>query len=103
MTPKLTELIDRAATLTPQERVELLTYLQSTPERWDFSQDTISSRNATTRRVLAEWQKQDEDEEDELEREETNENRSIASKYAGSLEFSDADFAAMLKEVEEDK
>ena len=39
MTPKLTELIDRAATLTPQERVELLTYLQSTPERWDLSQD----------------------------------------------------------------
>jgi hypothetical protein len=101
MTPKLTELIDRAATLTPQERVELLTYLQSTPERWDLSQDTISSRNAKTRRVLAEWREQDN--EDELEREETNEDRSIASKYAGSLEFSDAEFAAMLKELEEDK
>jgi hypothetical protein len=101
MTPKLTELIDRAATLTPQERVELLTYLQSTPERWDLSQDTIASRNAETRRLLAEWREQDN--EDELEREETNENRSIASKYAGSLEFSDAEFAAMLKELEEDK
>jgi arylsulfatase A-like enzyme len=101
MIPKLTELIDRAATLTPQERVELLTYLQSTPERWDLSQNTISSRNAKTRRVLAEWREQDN--EDELEREETNENRSIASKYAGCLEFSDAEFAAMLKELEEDK
>jgi hypothetical protein len=99
MIPKLTELIDRAATLTPQERVELLTYLQSTPERGDLSQNTISSRNAKT--VLAEWREQDN--EDELEREETNENRSIASKYAGSLEFSDAEFAAMLKELEEDK
>ncbi len=101
MTPKLTELIDRAATLTPQERVELLTYLQSTPERWDLSQDTIASRNAKTRRILAEWREQDN--EDELAREETNEDRSIASKYAGSLEFSDAEFAAMLKELEEDK
>jgi hypothetical protein len=101
MTPKLTELIDRAATLTPQERVELLTYLQSTPEHWDLSQDKIASRNAKTRRVLAEWQEQDN--EDEPDREETNEDRSIASKYAGSLEFSDAEFAAMLKELEEDK
>jgi hypothetical protein len=101
MTPKLTELIDRAATLTPQERVELLTYLQSTPERGDLSQDTIASRNAKARRVLAEWREQDN--ENELERDETNENRSIASKYAGSLEFSDAEFAAMLKELEEDK
>ena len=101
MTPKLTELIDRAATLSPQERLDLLTYLQSTPERWDLSPDTIASRNAETRRVLAEWREQDN--EDELEQEETNESRSIASKYAGSLEFSDAEFAAMLKELEEDK
>jgi hypothetical protein len=101
MTPKLTELIDRAATLTPQERVALLTYLQSTPERWDLSQNTIASRNAEIRRVLAQWREQDN--EDEQEREETNENRSIASKYASSLEFSDAEFAAMLKELEEAK
>jgi plasmid maintenance system antidote protein VapI len=101
MTPKLTELIDRAATLTPQEIVKLLTYLQSTPERWDLSQNTIASRNAKIRRVLAQWREQDN--EDEQEREETNENRSISSKYAGSLEFSDAEFAAMLKELEEAK
>ncbi len=68
MTPKLTELIDRAATLSPQERLDLLTYLQSAPDR-----------------------------------SETNTNRSIASKYAGSLEFTDAEFVAMLKELEEDK
>lgn len=87
--------------MTPQEIVELLTYIQSTPERWDLSQDTIASRNAEIRRVLAQWREQDN--EDELEPEETNENRSIASKYAGSLEFSDAEFAAMLKELEEAK
>lgn len=66
MTPKLTELIDsakptlreRAATLTPQERLELLTYLQPTPDRpelWDLSPATIASRNAEMRKVLAEW------------------------------------------------
>jgi hypothetical protein len=101
MTPKLTELIDRASTLSPQERLDLLTYLQSTPERadlGDLSQDEVISRNI---KFIAELRERSN--KNELEGSETNTDRSIASKYAGSLEFTDAEFAAMLKELEEDK
>jgi uridine kinase len=104
MTPKLTELIDRAATLSPQERLDLLTYLQSSPDRvklWSLSQDAIASGNDEITKVLAEWQKRDR--KDELQQVEPNANRSISSKYAGTLEFSDAEFEAMLKELEDDK
>jgi hypothetical protein len=101
MTPKLTELIDRAATLSPQERLDLLTYLQSASDRadlWDLFQDEIVSSNVKFITELRERYHKN-----ELERLETKTDGSIASKYAGSLEFSDAEFAAMLKELEEDK
>ena len=58
MSPNLTQLIERSATLSPQERLELATHLkssQNSPDRWDLSEAEIARRNAAMRKVLAEW------------------------------------------------
>ena len=58
MSPELTRLIERSATLSLQERLELATYLQApqnTPDRWDLSETAIARRNAELRKVLAQW------------------------------------------------
>jgi hypothetical protein len=58
MSPKLTQLIEQSATLSPQERLELAKHLklsQNSPERWDLSEATIAKRNEEMRQVLAEW------------------------------------------------
>jgi hypothetical protein len=102
MSTKLTQLIAESATLSPQERLELAAYLkslQNSPDRWDLSAAAIARQNAEMRKLLAEWREMG----DEVEQSETIEHQSIAAKYAGSLEFSDDEFAAMLKELEEDK
>jgi predicted nucleic acid-binding protein len=58
MSPKLTQLIEQSATLSPQERLELATHLksaQNSPDRWDLSEAAIAKRNIEMRQVLAEW------------------------------------------------
>jgi hypothetical protein len=58
MSPNLTQLIEQSAALSPQERLELATHLQSpqnTPDRWDLSEAAIAKRNVEMRQVLAEW------------------------------------------------
>ena len=58
MSPELTRLIERSATLSLQERLELATYLQAsqnTPDRWDLSETAITRRNTELRKVLAQW------------------------------------------------
>ena len=70
MSPELTRLIERSATLSLQERLELATYLQAsqnTPDRWDLSETAIAIRNAELRKVLAQWR----DMGDEVEQTET--------------------------------
>jgi hypothetical protein len=70
MSPKLTELIEQSASLSPQERLELATHLkssQNSPDRWDLSEATIANRNAEMRQVLAEWREMG----DEVEQTET--------------------------------
>ena len=70
MSPELTRLIERSATLSLQERLELATYLQAsqhTPDRWDLSETVIAKRNAELRKVLAQWR----DMGDEVEQTET--------------------------------
>ena len=70
MSPELTRLIERSATLSLQERLELATYLQApqnTPDRWDLSETAIAKRNAELRKVLAQWR----DMGDEVEQTET--------------------------------
>ena len=70
MSPELTRLIERSATLSLQERLELATYLQAsqnTPDRWDLSETAIAKRNTELRKVLAQWR----DMGDEVEQTET--------------------------------
>jgi hypothetical protein len=58
MSPKLTQLIEQSAALSPQERLELAAHLKSaqdSPDRWDLSEAEIARRNAAMRKVLAEW------------------------------------------------
>lgn len=58
MSPKLTQLIEQSAALSPQERLELATHLKSSrdsPDRWDLSEAAVAKRNAEMRQVLAEW------------------------------------------------
>jgi hypothetical protein len=58
MSPKLTQLIEQSATLSPQERLELATHLkslQNSPDLWDLSEAAIAKRNLEMRQVLAEW------------------------------------------------
>jgi orotate phosphoribosyltransferase-like protein len=58
MSPKLTQLIEQSAALSPQERLELATHLklsQNTPINWDLSEAAIAKRNLEMRQVLAEW------------------------------------------------
>ena len=58
MSPKLTQLIEQSAALSPQERLELATHLklsQNSPDRWDLSEAAIAQRNVEMRQVLAEW------------------------------------------------
>ena len=57
MSPKLTQLIEQSATLSPQERSELATHLkssQNSSDRWDLSEASIAKRNVEMRQVLAE-------------------------------------------------
>jgi hypothetical protein len=66
MSPNLTQLIERSVTLSPQERLELATHLQSSqnsPDRWDLSEATIARRNIKMRQVLAEWRDMGDEEE----------------------------------------
>jgi hypothetical protein len=70
MSPKLTQLIEQSAALSPQERLELATHLKSSQDsldRWDLSEASIAKRNAEMRQVLAEWRETG----DELEQTET--------------------------------
>lgn len=58
MSPNLTQLIEQSAALSPQERLELATHLQSTQnslDRWDLSEAAIAKRSVEMRQVLAEW------------------------------------------------
>jgi hypothetical protein len=58
MSPKLTQLIEQSAALSPQERLELAAHLKSSqdsPDRWDLSEASIAKRNVEMRQVLAEW------------------------------------------------
>ena len=58
MSPKLTQLIEQSAALSPQERSELAAYLKSSQNshnRWDLSEAAIAKRNVEMRQVLAEW------------------------------------------------
>jgi hypothetical protein len=48
MSPKLTQLIEQSAALSPQERLELAAHLkspQNSPDRWDLSEAAIAKRN----------------------------------------------------------
>ena len=58
MSPKLTQLIEQSAALSPPEKLELATHLKSSqhsPDRWDLSEAVIARRNVEMRQVLAEW------------------------------------------------
>jgi hypothetical protein len=47
MSPKLTQLIEQSAALSPQERLELATHLkssQNSPDRWDLSIYDVQDR-----------------------------------------------------------
>jgi hypothetical protein len=66
MSPNLTQLIEQSATLSPQERLELATHLQSSqnsPDRLDLSEATIARRNVKMRQVLAQWRDMGDEEE----------------------------------------
>jgi hypothetical protein len=66
MSPNLTQLIEQSAALSPQERLEPATHLQSTQnslDRWDLSEAAIAKRSVEMRQVLAEWREMGDEEE----------------------------------------
>jgi hypothetical protein len=66
MSPNLTQLIEQSASLSPQEKLELATHLQSlqnSPDFWDLSEVEIAKRNTQMRAALAEWRDMGDEEE----------------------------------------